>query len=171
MSIVPSSHTRITPAPAGNRFWDEKILIVVKDHPRPCGEQPPTKTDIFRVTGSPPPLRGTVKCYGSLLSGPGITPAPAGNRRRIVTNKGKSKDHPRPCGEQQFVDGFHVSFPGSPPPLRGTEYNTVSRQYHMRITPAPAGNRHGGILSPGRSQDHPRPCGEQQSRWISWHQN
>ena len=72
-----------------------------------------------------------------------------------------SKDHPRVCGEQEFLICLKHLLLGSPPRVRGTANNIFSPLFTPRITPACAGNRiyiSSRIL---RFRDHPRVCGEQ----------
>ena len=111
----------ITPAPAGNSCPVSLPNCLLRDHPRPCGEQLPCKSAKLPVTGSPPPLRGTVFDHRWSAEKQGITPAPAGNRfgneKRLIV----VKDHPRPCGEQLGRLYLKSIALGSPPPLRGTE--------------------------------------------------
>ena len=71
----------ITPAPAGNSNLLGSGSTVNRDHPRPCGEQPNPIPNNFSLTGSPPPLRGTVPLGSCPVLPNRITPAPAGNRK------------------------------------------------------------------------------------------
>ena len=69
-------------------------------------------------------------------------------------------DHPRVCGEKirRPIGLFHQD--GSPPRVRGKDYNQSPGYAGSRITPACAGKsawRH--IGTPDR-RDHPRVCGE-----------
>jgi len=152
---------RITPAPAGNRLSNCPEISLLKDHPRPCGEQ--AESQLVKITeeGSPPPLRGTVHVEDDFSVGSRITPAPAGNRVETLEEAISGGDHPRPCGEQLVQGSGLCVEPGSPPPLRGTDPIRYRIGYFMGITPAPAGNRDWGRLRPGPREDHPRPCGEQ----------
>ena len=90
----------------------------------------------------------------------GIIPAYAGNTPCDTPENSFRRDHPRVCGEHEFVqqgDGRHW---GSSPRMRGTQ--GLQRQDLSRhgIIPAYAGNtlrwRHGSC----RCRDHPRVCGE-----------
>ena len=73
-------------------------------------------------------------------------------------------DHPRVCGEQYPSFLLAARLQGSPPRVRGTEYNMYNMFCQYRITPACAGNR--ARLPPIflRRKDHPRVCGEQ--GWV-----
>ena len=50
-------------------------------------------------------------------------------------------DHPRVCGEQDFVDDSKGKTYGSPPRVRGTACMPLKIIPTWRITPACAGNR------------------------------
>ena len=68
------------------------------------------------------------------------------------------------CGEH---DGFvHAggAKQGSSPHVRGTPPSPFSRPMCRRIIPACAGNTFGSIVGMTPSGDHPRMCGEHQSR-------
>ena len=105
-------------------------------------------------------MRGTRLATRPKTRSDGIIPAYAGNTLRQDGYLGKTGDHPRVCGEHEFVqqgDGRHW---GSSPRMRGTQ--GLQRQDLSRhgIIPAYAGNtlrwRHGSC----RCRDHPRVCGE-----------
>ena len=69
----------ITPADAGNSLVHGRRGPLVKDHPRGCGEQMPSRRGRSSAPGSPPRMRGTA---GHIMSTRGrhrITPADAGN--------------------------------------------------------------------------------------------
>ena len=70
----------------------------------------------------------------------GITPAPAGNTKWILTPL--------------------LAFQGSPPRLRETQDDCITREGRSRITPAPAGNTISYRLWYSNSRDHPRACGK-----------
>ena len=133
---------RITPAHAGNSGGMGPHGLLLKDHPRPCGEQYWQKPLRKGRTGSPPPMRGTVYSDGGLPHPDGITPAHAGNSRLFSPQLHSQKDHPRPCGEQQVDRDGKAYKTGSPPPMRGTVSRWVWQKNINRITPAHAGNSH-----------------------------
>ena len=56
--IRPYALERITPAYAGKSRQSGKVQIVVKDHPRLCGEKETACFRHFLLPGSPPPMRG-----------------------------------------------------------------------------------------------------------------
>ena len=137
---------RITPAHAGNSLRRGKTQGIKGDHPRPCGEQFVQFAAIPTPQGSPPPMRGTGTSSIRTSSTRGITPAHAGNSRIAIGFLTKFEDHPRPCGEQPKICGLRPTYPGSPPPMRGTGNIRWNMALDLRITPAHAGNSHDGAL-------------------------
>ena len=115
----------------------------------------------WKISGSPPRVRGTALPAAGSITSPGITPACAGNRHRAGETILPYWDHPRVCGEQLAGIPFEVQHSGSPPRVRGTVVGPHIRVYEAGITPACAGNRR--CLCSGKQpcRDHPRVCGEQ----------
>ena len=152
---------RITPACAGNRPLTSTLHEMMRDHPRVCGEQIVSLSVGLICSGSPPRVRGTAFSGAVCAIHVRITPACAGNRRSELRTTGRQRDHPRVCGEQNYLY-TKVSFVGgSPPRVRGT-----ARVYDLfsichGITPACAGNSDVLQLALDWFGDHPRVCGEQ----------
>ena len=69
---------RITPAYAGKREPPCRSWLIMKDHPRLCGEKQLVTVFDARDVGSPPPMRGKVSATANLISDFRITPAYAG---------------------------------------------------------------------------------------------
>ena len=90
--------------------------------------------------GSSPRMRGTPSTNTFRNEMAGIIPAYAGNTSLPPVSRDCRRDHPRVCGEHEFVqqgDGRHW---GSSPRMRGTQ--GLQRQDLSRhgIIPAYAGN-------------------------------
>ena len=123
-TAVSSSPTitaaRITPACAGNSFHQSHKRGAVQDHPRVCGEQRALALAARRALGSPPRVRGTDRQVDGFQTWSRITPACAGNRSSRPLISSSRKDHPRVCGEQEFVRDCINPLSGSPPRVRGT---------------------------------------------------
>ena len=70
----------ITPAYAGKSLLNTDNTTAARDHPRACGEKPPSCPEMSTNEGSPPRMRG--KAQGQVMAGFafGITPAYAGKR-------------------------------------------------------------------------------------------
>ena len=111
-----------------------------KDHPRLCGEKPPSALISYRVIGSPPPMRGKVDNDRRRNKTAGITPAYAGKRGRVCA--------------------FLPQTVGSPPPMRGKAKAKSCEKTDAGITPAYAGKSLTGTVWTKPPRDHPRLCGE-----------
>ena len=151
---------RITPAYAGKSLTIQKMTTRSRDHPRVCGEKPEIVQSKQRARGSPPRMRG--KVYFILFPGScrGITPAYAGKSVERIVNNLLNWDHPRVCGEKYIHDNLLCTALGSPPRMRGKEYEVVLKNALHGITPAYAGKRCKTIDTNTRTWDHPRVCGE-----------
>ena len=116
---ITRSSSRITPACAGNTSGFSGFCSSCKDHPRLRGEYRQQSLMLSRYRGSPrlrgeymsaasnitsapgsPPLaRGIQLIPGRRVSAIGITPACAGNTRRLTMAGCQYQDHPRLRGE------------------------------------------------------------------------
>ena len=121
MSAYFSSAIGITPAYAGKSNEADVVAKSVQDHPRLCGEKWWRKMYVYRVSGSPPPMRG--KDFRLVFNDAvkGITPAYAGKRAEGKDHLLLLEDHPRLCGEKSKLNCSILGFSGSPPPMRGKE--------------------------------------------------
>ena len=75
---------RITPACAGNTFFESAIGGFYKDHPRVCGEYVGRAGSHNSSKGSPPRVRGILVDTIEDLDMTRITPACAGNTRPLL---------------------------------------------------------------------------------------
>ena len=151
---------RITPAYAGKRYLQREFWHVLQDHPRVCGEKSRCLSMALRWAGSPPRMRGKVSDVMLPQSFRGITPAYAGKRRQLWQQSRRFRDHPRVCGEKCFSWLLCCCNSGSPPRMRGKEFDRSPTVFLARITPAYAGKsfeEHGFVIG---VWDHPRVCGE-----------
>ncbi len=71
-----------------------------------------------------------------------------------------SWDHPRVCGEKQFLARCDCRELGSPPRVRGKGQANIGAHFTAGITPACAGKSCPERRSFRLKQDHPRVCGE-----------
>ena len=69
-------------------------------------------------------------------------------------------DHPRVCGEKKENPDEWNEVQGSPPRMRGKEFNCTRDKEVAGITPAYAGKSTRPTPSRSRRRDHPRVCGE-----------
>ena len=162
-----NNQSRITPAYAGKSLVVKSNVLVARDHPRLCGEKVSVSAVDTTPQGSPPPMRGKAFAPSGILTMTRITPAYAGKRLFASTSSTTSRDHPRLCGEKGIEKKLHICFMGSPPPMRGKAKDCRPPAEIIRITPAYAGK---SILLRNRQSflgDHPRLCGEKNTRpWI-----
>ena len=90
---------RITPAYAGKSYHSRYFLLVVRDHPRVCGEKARTLLIQDEPQGSPPRMRGKEIC--------------------VAKSRPSAQDHPRVCGEKLVLVLLVCIRIGSPPRMRG----------------------------------------------------
>ena len=69
----------IIPAHAGNTLSPSRGRVLVRDHPRTCGEHTANSRYMSRLVGSSPHMRGTLVECDFFRGGHGIIPAHAGN--------------------------------------------------------------------------------------------
>ena len=150
----------ITPAYAGKRVPALCRPLCRRDHPRVCGEKRYNGIHDFCSKGSPPRVRGKGHCRRKKEIRLGITPACAGKRMVFAGRKSRTWDHPRVCGEKVSSTSPIKCLKGSPPRMRGKVKPVLRAARVAGITPAYAGKRHCPRSRPGRTQDHPRVCGE-----------
>ena len=129
----------ITPAYAGKRHLSFFAKRCGWDHPRLCGEKFLQLQHPVFLPGSPPPMRGKALTRLELFRIAGITPAYAGKRQGSYFKVAVIEDHPRLCGEKAYFNMSSSSLKGSPPPMRGKVWVSVSFGFTTRITPAYAG--------------------------------
>ena len=106
-----------------------------------CGEKMNTRKPYNRIRGSPPRVRG--KAVRAVFSGGQlrITPACAGKSHEESSPKQPFEDHPRVCGEKVIWVCSCCIIRGSPPRVRGKDFEFSLTSRIDRITPACAGKR------------------------------
>ena len=154
----------ITPARAGKSPQLCKSRSCDRDHPRACGEKASGSVQSSRYQGSPPRVRGkatsTTTSPGNWGSPPRvrgkdpakspcptmkrITPARAGKRGRRRGGRLNRRDHPRACGEKGDLLPIYAMLVGSPPRVRGKDFDAQIGRREEGITPARAGKRLNG---------------------------
>ena len=114
--------------------------------------------------GSPPRMRGKPVTKQLWPRRVGITPADAGKTTAHSVPGFTPRDHPRGCGENILLTSAFTSGLGSPPRMRGKRNRGRYYPPLRRITPADAGKTRTLRLSRPKSGDHPRGCGENNTR-------
>ena len=117
----------ITPAYAGKSVAQAALNLIMRDHPRLCGEKPESRLRCWWLWGSPPPMRGKVSSDAPFSSRARITPAYAGKSNAIHLPNLEFQDHPRLCGEKFTDSPLALAGKGSPPPMRGKGSKTVCK--------------------------------------------
>ncbi len=150
----------ITPASAGKSDSVSPNAVLLKDHPRECGEKKPTRAPTSQVRGSPPRVRGKARWHRQRPCSKRITPASAGKRRLFPFREKHHWDHPRECGEKVVPSSKNHLIVGSPPRVRGKVKFAAVCALLPGITPASAGKRSKAGVASWNAWDHPRECGE-----------
>ena len=164
--FVYSAFLRITPAYAGKSDIRTHFRRSTRDHPRVCGEKWIRRDEPLASEGSPPHMRGKGFRFLAVFLRFRITPAYAGKSPLIFCGICGSRDHPRICGEKKAPFWAGLSRTGSPPHMRGKVGREVHKTLSMGITPAYAGKRFRSGLLRSMLWDHPRICGEKDSRPV-----
>ena len=139
LNAFENSFFRITPAGAGKTKYVRASLIIWRDHPRRCGENLMRSVANALRKGSPPQVRGKLFRPHYTYPLPRITPAGAGKTDGLYTNAFLHWDHPRRCGENEFLSKRLLVDSGSPPQVRGKQAYCCLHSPPKRITPAGAG--------------------------------
>ena len=130
---------RITPAGAGKTALLLIVFVLLRDHPRRCGENADYAFPDRDIRGSPPQVRGKLSFFLCQPSMYGITPAGAGKTLSVYHHYTLNRDHPRRCGENQKRQLRIFGLIGSPPQVRGKLIKCSNIIISGRITPAGAG--------------------------------
>ena len=160
VGIDPYGYGGIIPAYAGNTSGVMHPTRRVWDHPRVCGEHRRAYIQRLETQGSSPRMRGTLSLHLHDGQQHGIIPAYAGNTVWVCVEIFPCGDHPRVCGEHDFITRQLASLPGSSPRMRGTHVAWNADAIRWGIIPAYAGNTCGNERAIPRWGDHPRVCGE-----------
>ena len=169
---------RIIPARAGQTSFAVRCAEVMSDHPRACGANDLSFTDLRGADGSSPRVRGKL-LHGRLLRRQRrIIPARAGQTSACVRTSPTRSDHPRACGanstaallcvcsdhpracganENHFLQGERTD--GSSPRVRGKPLAPAGHMAFARIIPARAGQTFQRSKTWQPTPDHPRACG------------
>ena len=150
----------IIPACAGNTVLLCGHFLLLRDHPRVCGEHSGLSSAPNAPDRSSPRVRGTqnIEIIDNLADG--IIPACAGNTGGWQLLVGRHGDHPRVCGEHPRSSSLTMPPAGSSPRVRGTLHVHDVRGGLRGIIPACAGNTTGSFPPAWCRWDHPRVCGE-----------
>ena len=93
----------ITPACAGITIALIRQPFIYRDHPRVCGNYCTEIKAKNEILGSPPRVRELLYYITSEMVGIRITPACAGITILNLNRKSSWRDHPRVCGNYNFI--------------------------------------------------------------------
>ena len=93
------SYIGLIPARAGSTVWFYLSPLLIRAHPRPCGEHTRLGGVSIGVTGSSPPVRGALAQFTCPTRSVGLIPARAGSTVDVSQEAAPAGAHPRPCGE------------------------------------------------------------------------
>ena len=130
----------IIPACAGSTEEGSLVLVLVRDHPRMCGEHQDGICELEEGVGSSPHVRGAQTFHHPPRRPWRIIPACAGSTVLRLLWRGDERDHPRMCGEHLECELVYGARRG--------------------IIPACAGSTKTSWCSTTAWRDHPRMCGE-----------
>ena len=111
--------TGLIPAHAGKTANRAGCGTCRPAHPRACGENAPVNKKPFCSLGSSPRMRGKPAGGGYDCVASGLIPAHAGKTASLSCRTGRTKAHPRVCGENLAIQRRRRVSPGSSPRMRG----------------------------------------------------
>ena len=183
---------RIIPADAGSTSSADSPNRSFKDHPRGCGEHDMSREWFGDDRGSSPRMRGahcvrrwiqryariipadagstpsrSPRAWPSAAAWTRIIPADAGSTQDLTDILARLEDHPRGCGEHSTPRSRTANRTGSSPRMRGARLGVVAALVARRIIPADAGSTGMTLHFHVAHEDHPRGCGEHDTRHSS----
>ena len=138
--MLHSITTRIIPAYAGSTKRLRRFRLLVRDHPRVCGEHVIKPWHFVYCAGSSPRMRGALRISLAFFSSSRIIPAYAGSTSSFSFFLSCSGDHPRVCGEHHLLACLFVVGEGSSPRMRGAPCKSFAHMRTVGIIPAYAGS-------------------------------
>ena len=170
--LIPARAGKTSPSGAP-RSWGTA-------HPRACGENGSDPDSVRNSLGSSPRVRGKLLALGAHCPPRGLIPARAGKTPCGSGARGRTRAHPRACGENKRRDSAHVAAPGSSPRVRGKRLRLLAgvrrrgssprvrgklgecqrTLFRERLIPARAGKTPLAPSSAPAPRAHPRACGE-----------
>ena len=156
----PRARSGIIPAGAGRSQNVRFCHLVLRDHPRGCGEKVVSVGLHSMTTGSSPRVRGEDNRRHAVIVVDGIIPAGAGRSETTAGRGARGRDHPRGCGEKGRPAGVDLAALGSSPRVRGEDGQSCALVNLHGIIPAGAGRSGRCRRALPRPGDHPRGCGE-----------
>ena len=150
----------LIPARAGNTPKYGSPVHMHRAHPRSRGEHENYHSRRYRVQGSSPLARGTLRHLSRRGMVYGLIPARAGNTKISKSMEGKKGAHPRSRGEHHISVSSRCRFGGSSPLARGTLRAAREAAGVLGLIPARAGNTPVNAVVIAAYGAHPRSRGE-----------
>ena len=151
---------RLIPAHAGKTLVSSLISIMIRAHPRACGENLIAALPQIITTGSSPRMRGKQHARRRMDSKEGLIPAHAGKTDKERVCSSVSQAHPRACGENLLSQSNGAQQVGSSPRMRGKPPHRQCTRIHSGLIPAHAGKTVHEVHLKVLHGAHPRACGE-----------
>ena len=130
----------IIPADAGSTNSRPLRQRSIQDHPRGCGEHTIPRPSARPSRGSSPRMRGARLGVNRYCRRMWIIPADAGSTASCTSERGRTGDHPRGCGEHSGPVLALALSVGSSPRMRGAPGDSPQIQPAGGIIPADAGS-------------------------------
>ncbi len=157
-------HLRDHPRGCGEQYAGGRILSWSPEPSPGCGEQVAEAVQTAVMAGPSPRVREAVGEAAQVLPRGGTIPAGAGSRLAVMCWWCLSGDHPRGCGEQAEERGRALRAEGPSPGMWGAVHPGRQQRRHLGTIPAGAGSSGRSCSLLWWAGDHPRGCGEQQTR-------
>ena len=159
---------RNIPAYAGKTMLALVTAIGGAEHPRVCGENTAGSDFTGVQGGTSPRMRGKRKAMKTLVRNSRNIPAYAGKTLVVGNRKAVHREHPRVCGENGIQQILNVTIMGTSPRMRGKRYRKSGLTTLMRNIPAYAGKTNPAIPQSYTPTEHPRVCGENSTRVLTF---
>ena len=156
----PGRPPRLIPARAGKTAGFLLRPLLLRAHPRACGENPARCRGGSRTEGSSPRVRGKRPGWPSQPGHFRLIPARAGKTWVTAWPTPSPRAHPRVCGENDARRSAFDSARGSSPRVRGKLAEHVEGGLLDGLIPACAGKTGASRRCGSRARAHPRVCGE-----------
>ena len=150
----------LIPARAGKTRCHRGCHLLLRAHPRACGENVVCSTTSFTFPGSSPRVRGKRTPRPSAPKPVGLIPARAGKTHLLLRFLWCLWAHPRACGENARTHTGADHAPGSSPRVRGKRADRCAGLARLGLIPARAGKTHEHGVAVVDDGAHPRACGE-----------
>ena len=164
---VCSSPIRNIPAHAGKTVEWYTRSATAKEHPRACGENETGFMPPASWKGTSPRMRGKRRRSRWCRRGRRNIPAHAGKTVSVQPQTTTEEEHPRACGENFLKCGQCAVHKGTSPRMRGKPQGVPGGFNEIRNIPAHAGKTGTSPSAARLPTEHPRACGENNSRFRS----